>query len=247
MPHQSDAPVGVNSLYRSTNSRTANAIFVDSSFFIDSNKSDHGTSHSHDPGGWETSRVADGSRRLVDSTAVGSLHGTGDRLGRDGTETIDNRHTRDPAPSLPQVSTQKLRIWSVNARKLLRRRAEIEARLRNSADDIVCIQETWLSDDVEAVSLGGYFMVGRLDRADGPKKGYGGLQSLHALHCLALLSWNTQTQANAHGPSCIRTLVHCLWEIGTGPLTTTVNRSGVSTRSCAGSKQMWWGQSFSEI
>ena len=77
----------------------------------------------------------------------------------------------------------------MNARKLLRRRAEIEARLRNSAVDIVCIQETWLSDDVEAVSLGGYFMVRRLDRADGPKKGYGGVAIFAhpSLSCIALL------------------------------------------------------------
>ncbi len=71
--------------------------------------------------------------------------------------------------------SQHLRIWSVNVRKLLRRRAELEARLRNAGVHILLLQETWLSDSVEEIALQGYELVGRLDRVLGPKKGYGGV------------------------------------------------------------------------
>ena len=55
------------------------------------------------------------------------------------------------------------------------RKAEIEARLRNSKVDIVCLQETWLSDSVEEISLSAYSCVGRFDQALGPTCGYGGI------------------------------------------------------------------------
>ena len=70
---------------------------------------------------------------------------------------------------------ESVRVWSINCRKFLTRKAEIEARLRNSKVDIVCLQETWLSDSVEEISLSGYTCVGRFDRALGPKCGYGGI------------------------------------------------------------------------
>ena len=70
---------------------------------------------------------------------------------------------------------ESVRVWSINCRKFLTRKAEIEARLRNSNVDIVCLQETWLSDSVEEISLSGYSSVGRIDRALGPKCGYGGI------------------------------------------------------------------------
>ena len=63
----------------------------------------------------------------------------------------------------------------MNCRKLLRRRAELEARLRNSNVDIVLLQETWLSGDVESITISGYHLVGRLDRVLGPKRGFGGI------------------------------------------------------------------------
>ncbi len=78
-------------------------------------------------------------------------------------------------PSPPPVFVERVRIWSVNARKLLRRRAELEARLLNSGVDLLFVQETWLSDDVESVTISGFYLVGRLDRALGPKKGFGGI------------------------------------------------------------------------
>ena len=70
---------------------------------------------------------------------------------------------------------QHIRIWSVNVRKLIRRRAELEARLRNAGVHILFLQETWLSDSVEEITLSGYELVGRLDRVLGPKRGYGGV------------------------------------------------------------------------
>ena len=39
----------------------------------------------------------------------------------------------------------------------------------------MCLQETWLSDSVEEISLSGYTCVGRFDRALGPKCVYGGI------------------------------------------------------------------------
>ncbi len=86
---------------------------------------------------------------------------------------------------------QHIRIWSINARKLLRRRAELEARLSNSGVDLLFVQETWLSDDVEEVSLQGYYLVGRLDRVFGPKRGFGGIATFAraSLTSIALLEY----------------------------------------------------------
>ena len=41
----------------------------------------------------------------------------------------------------PHVFSQRVRVWSINRRKLLKRRAELEARLKNSNVDILCLQE----------------------------------------------------------------------------------------------------------
>ena len=60
-------------------------------------------------------------------------------------------------------------------RKFLRRRAELEARLENSNVHILMLQETWLSDNVESISVPGFHLVGRMDRVLGPKQGYGGI------------------------------------------------------------------------
>ena len=57
----------------------------------------------------------------------------------------------------------------------MRRRAELEARLWNAGVDILLLQETWLSTDVESVTISGFSLVGRLDRLLGPKCGFGGI------------------------------------------------------------------------
>ena len=75
----------------------------------------------------------------------------------------------------PSAFCERIRIWSVNCRKLLKRRAELEARLLHSSVDILCLQETWLSEDVESISITGYSLIGRLDRVLGPKRGFGGV------------------------------------------------------------------------
>ena len=54
---------------------------------------------------------------------------------------------------------QHVRIWSVNVRKLLRRKAELEARLRNADVHVLLLQETWLSESVEEVSLDNYVLA----------------------------------------------------------------------------------------
>ena len=87
--------------------------------------------------------------------------------------------------------SQSVRFWSVNARKLLRRKAELEARLANAEVDLLFVQETWLSEEVEDISIAGYYLVGRLDRAMGPKRGFGGIAIFArvALTSVALLEY----------------------------------------------------------
>ena len=46
-----------------------------------------------------------------------------------------------------------MRIWSVNVRKLLHRKAELEARLVNANVDMLLLQETWLVKSVENVQI----------------------------------------------------------------------------------------------
>ena len=107
---------------------------------------------------------------------VSSLETVGRRLG--GPEkTTGNKsdivsHETEPTSC---VFYANIRIWNVNCRKLLRRRAELEARLWNAGVDILLLQETWLSTDVESVTISGFSLVGRLDRLLGPKCGFGGI------------------------------------------------------------------------
>ena len=53
----------------------------------------------------------------------------------------------DPFSATPKLESfcEKLRMWSVNIRKLVLRKAELEARLVNANVDILLLQETWLS------------------------------------------------------------------------------------------------------
>ena len=85
--------------------------------------------------------------------------------------------------------SQRIRIWSVNTRKLLRRKAELEARLLNANVDLLFLQETWLSESAKDVQIEGYTLVGRLDRLLGPKHGFGGvaIYALSTLTCVAKL------------------------------------------------------------
>ena len=48
----------------------------------------------------------------------------------------------------------------------------------NSDVHILMLQETWLSDNVESITIPGFHLVGRLDRLLGPKRGYGGIAIL---------------------------------------------------------------------
>ena len=59
--------------------------------------------------------------------------------------------------------------------EILPAEAEIEARLRNSKVDIVCLEDTLLLDNREETLLSGYTIVGHLVRALGPKTGYAGI------------------------------------------------------------------------
>ena len=112
---------------------------------------------------------------------------------RDGSERTNcvtfNFPNANDSSSLSRGFSQRTRIWSVNVRKLLRRKAELEARLKNAAVDVLMLQETWLADTVEELAIEGYYLVGRLDREAGPKAGYGGvaIYAKATISCIALL------------------------------------------------------------
>ncbi len=112
---------------------------------------------------------------------------------RDGSERTNcvtyNFPNANDSSSLSRGYSQRIRIWSVNVRKLLRRKAELEARLKNAAVDVLMLQETWLADTVEELAIEGYYLVGRLDREAGPKAGYGGvaIYAKTTISCIALL------------------------------------------------------------
>ena len=92
--------------------------------------------------------------------------------------SCSSRRLREPetvngSVASPNVFWQRVRVWSVNCRNLLKRRAELEARLRNSNVDILCLQENLFSEEVEAVAISGFNLVSRLDRSSQPKRGFG--------------------------------------------------------------------------
>ena len=103
------------------------------------------------------------------------------------------------APSaIPRLGSfcEQLRIWKMNARKLVLRKAELEARLANANVDVLLLQETWLSESVEAVQIAGFYVVGRLDRSEGPKAGFGGV-AVYARNSVAnigLLSYSETSE-----------------------------------------------------
>ncbi len=111
----------------------------------------------------------------------------------DGPSTPVDRLNRPRVDSVvsPSAFFQRIRIWSVNVRRFLKRRAELEARLMNSDVHILMLQETWLSDNVESITIPGFHLVGRLDRLLGPKRGYGGIAILarDSLTNIALLEY----------------------------------------------------------
>ena len=84
----------------------------------------------------------------------------------------------------------------MNVCKLMRRKAELEARLRNANVDILLLQETKLSDDVEEVRVAGFYLVGRLDRSTGPKAGFGGVAvyARNSISNIALLSYSDSAE-----------------------------------------------------
>ena len=91
----------------------------------------------------------------------------------------------DPPPTPSILSSEHIKIWSINVRGLFvpnasggkmpsRNKAELDARLNCANVQLVCVQETWLDDTIEEVSFTNYRLVVRLDRAHG-KVGYGGV------------------------------------------------------------------------
>ena len=78
----------------------------------------------------------------------------------------------------------------------MRRKAELEARLRNANVDILLLQESWLSDDVEEVRVAGFYLVGRLDRSTRRKAGFGGVAvyARNSISNIALLSYSDSAE-----------------------------------------------------
>ena len=106
---------------------------------------------------------------------------------------------------VPRGYSQCVRFWSINARKLLKQKAGIEARLANADVDLLFVQETWLSEAVEDIVIARYYLVERLDRATGPKHGFGGIDvfSITALTCVALLEYGgAHVLCLAHAHRC---------------------------------------------
>ena len=68
----------------------------------------------------------------------------------------------------------------------MRRKVDLEARLRNANADMLLLQEIWLSDDEEKVRVAGFYQVGRLDRSTRPKAGFG--DALYLAHKFKVLS-----------------------------------------------------------
>lgn len=152
LPHHSGAPAGVSvtsRLMRSSDSASSK-VNGSESISVSANEFHHNRfldfsqnsklqvqAPSNITGGWATSRAAAGFRRLVDSTAVSSPCGIGEgTVGENVCHgSSESKAPPPPPPSRPQqgaciassniFANQRIRIWSVNARKLLRRRAEI--------------------------------------------------------------------------------------------------------------------------
>ena len=66
-----------------------------------------------------------------------------------------NSFALDSLSATPKLESfcEQLRILNVNVRKLVLRKAELEARLVNANVDILLLQETWLSESVEEVQI----------------------------------------------------------------------------------------------
>ena len=64
---------------------------------------------------------------------------------------------------------------SVNIRDVVRHMAELQIRLQEHKPHILVVQETWLDESTPRVTIPGFTLVSRLDRARGPKAGYGGV------------------------------------------------------------------------
>ena len=90
---------------------------------------------------------------------------------------------------------------------------EAKGRTRSSSLQlslyILCLQETWLSEDVESIAISGFKLVGRLDRVLGPKRGYGGIAVFvrTTLADIALVEY--VSGAERMWCDCILTSEHC--------------------------------------
>ena len=146
------------------------------------------------------------------------------------------------APSAIRLGSfcEQLRIWSVNVRKLVLRKAELEARLANANVDVLLLQETWLSESVEAVQIAGFYVVGRLDRSEGPKAGFGGV-AVYARNSVAnigLLSYSETSErmwCTLH--SNLGMFLICNWFRPPDDGDTSI--SSWQTK-CPSSETMWW-------
>ena len=80
-----------------------------------------------------------------------------------------------PADNVSLAPLQPLRLMSVNIRDVVRHMAELQIRLQEHKPNILVVQETWLDESTPRVTIPGFTLVSRLDRARGPKASYGGV------------------------------------------------------------------------
>jgi hypothetical protein len=88
----------------------------------------------------------------------------------------NNRRTEDrvqPTEENVVWNDAKFRALHVNIRGWISHAAELLARIRlmNEKPDLICVNETFLDRTIEYISLEGYALIARRDRADGRKCG----------------------------------------------------------------------------
>ncbi len=144
-PHVPRAPAGVSSLNRRTSSvtRSPNTVFHTPSpcaRFCDNDCSLPTFSESQDGTAGPNSGFsvrASASRpgqNLGFSSTPGSTQNSPNLSMPPGGRGVPRAQSRATTPQLATPHVNRLRMWSINARKLLRRKAELEARLTNSGD-----------------------------------------------------------------------------------------------------------------
>ena len=116
---------------------------------------------------------ANGHPPSVEATK-GEASNPGPRMRRRGLRSDEARARRvcrlqDPPPNLDIWKDHAFRILHANIRGWASHNVELAARLRimKQKPDLICINETFLDKSVGHITLEGYVLIARRDRADG--------------------------------------------------------------------------------